>query len=150
MKKKQLAQVNCQLYSISYNLDKDVEADKKGKGKLNRYTGGEAAGFLHYFCKDRNGKNIRIGRNCDDISVEDVISTPAYQRLQKECSDRGFFIDIGEQLLGTQNSDEKRAIFFVAKGSWVGSKEEKRPTPRLIEPCMQASSQIPSPSFGRG
>ena len=129
-KKKQQAQVNCQHYSITYNLDKDVEDDKKVKGKLNRYTGGEATGFLHYFCKDRNGKNIKIGRNCDDISVEDVISTPAYQRLQKECTDRGFFIDIGEQLLGTQNSDEGKEQFSLllkVHGWAVKSKRDQLP-----------------------
>jgi len=127
-KEARLAQINCQLYSVVCNLDKDVDADKEGRGKHNRYTGGESAGFLQYFCKDKNGRNIKTEKSSDDISVEDIISTPAYQTLQKKCSTKGFFIDVGEQPVRTQDpAEEKNQVSLLVKvHGWKAKKKKPR------------------------
>lgn len=108
-----VAQVNCHLYSIAYNLDQNIDAEKQGKGILNRYTGGQSAGFLQYFCKDKSGRNIKTGKNPGDINLEDIVSTPAYQTLKRECTERGLFIDIAEQPIRKKNNLEEKDQFSL-------------------------------------
>jgi len=131
-KEAHLAQINCQLYSIACNLEKDVDADKMGRGKHSRYTGGGSAGFLHYFCKDKDGRNIKTDKNSDGISVEDIISTPAYQTLQKKCSTHGFFIDVGEQPVRAQDPAEgKDQVSLLVKVHGWKAKQKKSRDPDL-------------------